>query len=218
VNGGNGDTLLNPVTAHFLNTIARVDGPAAGNGANFIIGIEGGRIEDVLRIFVSDPKPPMSGALNFRAKFNWPPGPRKFLRKIRMEIDFGIAGSKFTSPNTQGSLDRLSESVTDDPATALSDLKGHASVKGGIATFTKISFSIPGAHATLHGTYGLVDHMVNLHGTLDTRGKLSATTKSGVKSLLIKVITPFFKKKNHVKIVPFKITGPADTATVSLDL
>jgi hypothetical protein len=33
----------------------------------------------------------------------------------------------------------------------------------------------------------------------------------------LKAITPFFKKKHDVKVVPFKITGTFADASVSLD-
>jgi hypothetical protein len=34
-----------------------------------------------------------------------------------------------------------------------------------IATFSDLSFSVPGALAHVHGTYGLLTEQVNLHGT-----------------------------------------------------
>jgi hypothetical protein len=73
-----------------------------------------------------------------------------------------------------------------------------------------------GASAKIHGTCDLVDSQVDLHGVLYTSGKLSDAT-SGLKAVVAKLITPFFKKKNDVKQVPFKITGTFAEATVSLD-
>ena len=98
----------------------------------------------------------------------------------------------------------------------LSDLKGHLAFRNGVATFSGVSFTVPGAAATLRGTYGLVDQEVNLHGVLTTTGKLSDSA-SGFKALVLKAITPFFKKKHDVKVVPFKITGTFADASVSLD-
>jgi hypothetical protein len=75
---------------------------------------------------------------------------------------------------------------------------------------------VPGASATLHGTYSLLSHQVDLHGVLNTKGSISDTT-SGFKAVIAKLITPFFKKKHDVKIIPFKITGTFANASVSLD-
>jgi len=228
VNGLNGDTLLHSVTARFRRTELLIRGPVAGKAgqdgktANLDVAIRRGRIDDLMHMFGSDPKPPMSGDIDLRAKVVWPPGPAKFLEKIRMEIDFAITGGTFASERTQGSLDRLSASALrdidkDDPVpTAISELKGHASAKGGIATFSPLHFDFPQSSTVLRGTYRLLSKEVSLSGTLYTRGKPAKVT-SGVKSLVIKAITPFFKKGNSVKAVPFRIKGPSHDAVVSLD-
>jgi hypothetical protein len=230
VNGTNGDTYLEPVDAHFLRTVLTARGGVEGRrgekGKTTTLSVEvpNGRIEDILRLFVADKTSPMSGAVSLRAKFVWPPGPAKFVDKIRMDIDFGIDRGRFHSKDTQGAIDRISKSAQgeskkdaeEDPRTMLSDLKGHVAFRNGVARFSGVSFTVPGASATLRGDYGLVDQRVDLHGVLTTTGKLSDTT-SGFKALVLKAITPFFKKKHDVKVVPFKITGTFANASVSLD-
>jgi hypothetical protein len=230
VNGTNGDVHLEPVDAHFLRTGVAVHGDVAGHPGQkgktttLDLSIPNGRIDDLLRLFVHDKAAPMSGALSLRAHVLWPPGPPKFLEKIRVDIDFGIDRGKFHSEATQDSIDRIGKAgqgenkkeQESDPRDLLSDLRGHVAFRNGIATFSNVSFVVPGASATIHGTYGLIDHQVNLHGVLDTKGKLSDST-TGFKAVIAKLITPFFKKKNEVKLVPFKITGTFANATVSLD-
>jgi len=98
----------------------------------------------------------------------------------------------------------------------VSELKGHASVKNGVATFAPLSFEFPQSNTTLSGTYGLLSKNVELSGRLYTRGRPAKLT-SGVKALVVKAITPLFKKGNSVKAVPFKIKGPADDPTITLD-
>jgi hypothetical protein len=231
VNGINGDTFLEPADAHFLRTVLTARGGIEGHRGQkgktttLSVNVSDGRIEDILRLFVDEKTSPMSGAVSLRAKFLWPPGPAKFVEKIRMDIDFGIDRGRFRSDQTQGAINRISKCALGeskkeaevDPRTMLSDLKGHVAFRNGVATFSGVSFTVPGASATLHGAYGLVDHQVNLHGVLTTTGKLSDAT-SGFKALVLKAITPFYKKKHHVKVVPFKITGTFANASVSLDL
>ena len=80
-------------------------------------------------------------------------------------------------------LNRLSESAlgenkkqeAEDPETVLSNLKGHVSVKNGIATLSNVSFSAPGTLAEIRGTYNLLDKTVNLQGVLRLNGKSSDT-------------------------------------------
>lgn len=48
----------------------------------------------------------------------------------------------------------------------------------------------------MHGTYGLENQRVNLHGMLFLDAKLSQAT-SGIKSLLLKPIEPFLKKNRR---------------------
>ncbi len=230
VNGTNGDTRLDPARARFLRTTLIARGSIAGRegqkGKTVALDLSApqGRIDDILRLFVEEKTAPLSGAVKLDAKFLWPPGPRKFVEKIRMDIDFGIAGGKFRSDETQDAIDHISKSAQgeskketeEDPRTMLSDLRGRVAFRNGIATFSDVSFEVPGAFANIRGSYGLVDHRVDLHGVLHTPGKISDTT-SGFKALVLKAISPFLKKKHDVKIVPFKITGTFKDAKVGLD-
>src|SRR5262245_19440523 len=172
VNGLNGATLLDSVTARFRRTQLTVQGQIAsksgqeGKIAKIHGAVHRGRIDDLMHMFGSDPRPPMSGTLNLNAKVVWPPGPAKFLQKVLMEIDFAITGGTFASRRTQGSLDRLSASALGDVddedqlPTAISELKGHASVKNGVGTFSPLAFNFPHSHTTLTGTYHLLSKEV----------------------------------------------------------
>jgi len=229
VNGTNGDVLLTPAVASFRRTRIEVRGWIAGHEgekgktASFDFTVLEGRVDDLLYLFTKD-QPGMSGNVTVTGKFFWPPGPRKFLEKIRMDMVFGMTGSRFTSPNTQGSIDRISESAQgekkkeqdEDLRTLLSQLNGNIQVRNGIAAVSNGSFRVPGADVAVHGTYNLLNRRVNLHGTLDTWGNLSDTT-SGFKALVVKAITPLFKKRGSTRIVPFEITGSYGSTTVEID-
>jgi hypothetical protein len=231
VDGTKGDTKLNEVTARFDDTTAEFKGLVAngsgtdGKTASIDMWTNSGRIEDVLRLFISDNTAPMSGAFTFAGHVDIPPGPEPFLRRLKMSGDFGVVAGKFANSQTEGDLTRLSDSSGKNrekageqpPSNVLSDLKGHGSAMNGIATLSNIAFTIPGAKAWMQGTYGLIDYKIDLHGTLLTTGDPSHAT-TGFKSLMVKVITPFFKKKHAAKLVPFKITGSYSNVNLSLDL
>jgi len=180
-------------------------------------------VDDLLYLFTND-QPGMSGNVSLNGKFLWPPGPRKFLEKIRMDIVFGMNSSRFTNSNTQDSINRISESAQgekkkqqdEDPRTVLSRLRGRIQLRDAIAAISNASFDVPGADAKVHGTYNLLNQRVDLHGTLDTQGHLSDTT-SGFKAAVLKVVTPLFKKRGSTRIVAFTITGAYGNTSVGID-
>ena len=231
VNGTDGDTALENVKSNVLRSTVASDGSVAGRDgqdgktAALNMTVHQGHIEDLLLLLIKAKHAPISGIVSLHAKVELPPGPVPFLRKLRMDGDFGIGAGKFANTNNQSAINKISESARGetkkeqevDPQTVLSDLKGHAVVRNGIANLSNVSFRVAGALAVLSGTYNLINQQINLHGTLETNGKLSDAT-TGFKSLALKVITPFFKKKSGVRMVPFKITGTYGNPNVALDV
>jgi len=170
----------------------------------------------------------MSGMVSFNARVSLPPGRNPFLTKVELQGDFGIDAGSFTKSDTQEGVNSLSQGAlgdknhkTDDDdndsRNVLSDLKGHVSLRNGIATFSNLSFGVPGALAQMQGTYNLISERIDLHGTLKTEAEVSKTTH-GVKALMLKVLDPFFKNKPSGYLVPVKITGTYDHPTFGLDL
>ena len=229
VDPSNGDVALHEVTARIRQTTVRSQGQVAGQQnkrgktATIDFGVRDGRIQDLLLLFVSDKQSPLSGAVSLRAHAFVPPGQLPFLKKLRMTGDFGIADALFSKPDTQQSVDKLSASAqgkaneVDNPETVVSDLQGHVVVERGIATFSELSFRVPGAHAHLHGTFNLLDTRIDLHGTLSMDADLPKAT-SGVKSFLLKALNPFLKKNHRGGAkFPVKITGTYQKPEYSAD-
>jgi hypothetical protein len=217
VDAMNGDVSVEAASSHFWRTKVQTSGTIAGEKgkkgktASLQMWSREARIQDVLMLFISEPKAPLNGALNFKIHTQLPPGDSPFLRKVQLEGDFGIDSAKFTNSDTQHTVDDLSEHARggkddDNPERVLSDLKGHVVLKNGIATFTQMSFNVPGAIARMHGTYDLVSERINLQGDLQIQAKPSDAT-SGMKSFLLKAFDPFLKNNHHNALVPVKITG-----------
>ncbi len=235
VNGENGDTFLERVAAAFLKTTVWSKGSVAGRSgqpgktALIELAANDGRIQDILLLFTRSPRAPMSGTVSFRANVAIPPGKRPFLEKVVLQGDFGIDAGSFTKSDTQEGVNHLSEGALseeehqktqkdkDDPATALSDLKGHVLLRDGTARFSNLSFIVPGALAQMQGTYNLLTEKIDLHGTLKTDAEPSKTTQ-GMKALILKVLDPFFKKKHVGYVMPVKITGTYEHPSFGLDL
>ncbi|HMH07363.1 MAG TPA: AsmA-like C-terminal region-containing protein [Terriglobales bacterium] len=236
VNGGNGDTFLQKVAATCWKTTVLAEGSVSGTPgqsgktASIELGAKGGRIQDILLLFSRSERAPMSGIVGFHAKVSIPPGKRPFLEKVELQGDFGIDAGSFTKSDTQEGVNHLSEGALgeedhhkpgkeedDDPATVLSDLKGHVALRDGTARFSNLSFGVPGALAQLQGTYNLLTEKIDMRGTLTTDSRPSSATQ-GIKALMLKVLDPFFKKKHVGYVVPVKIAGTYDHPSFGLDL
>jgi len=230
VNAINGDLDLTKLSADFDQTDLLVAGSVSGvkghPGKNLSLDMSSrhARIENLLGLFISGNQPPMTGDVVFRLHVEVPANSDSFLRAMTANGGFGIVSGKFADKQTEQGLTKLSEGTkagksaqTENPQTLLSDLKGNITIAGGLTHLSRVEFQIPEAHAWLDGTYSLLDYQTEIHGVLITKGNISVT-QTGLKSVLLKTLTPFFKHKNHAEIVPFKIAGPYGRANISLDL
>ena len=234
VNAKNGDIFLQNVNASLRQTTIWTQGSIAreagrsGKTASLAMGSKDGRIQDLLLLFTKSPQAPMSGIVSFNARVTLPPGEESFLKKVALQGDFGIDAGSFTKSDTQQGVNHLSHGALGDKSpkaeddgtdsrNVLSDLKGHVLLRNGIATFSNLSFGVPGALAQMRGTYDLITDKIDLHGTLKTESEVSKTTH-GIRALMLKILDPFFKNKPNGYLAPVKITGTYDHPTFGLDL
>ena len=219
VDARNGNVTLNQVIARVLQTTVVSHGNVTDQGtpkgktATLDLAVRNGRIQDLLRLFVSEKQSPLSGVVSLHAKTAIPPGTEPFLQKLQMTGDFGVESALVAKAKTEENLGKLSAVARGepdrvaDPEDVLSSLQGHVVVRDGVATFTGLSFRVPGALARMHGTFNLVNEDVNLHGTLFMEASLPKAT-SGIKSFLLKAIDPFLKKNRRGGAeFPVSITG-----------
>jgi AsmA-like C-terminal region len=233
VDGTNGDVRLERVNASFLKThvaaSGQITGHAGGHGktAAVDVAVHQGRIQDVLRLFVREPKPAFNGITSFRAHVVIPPESRPFVQKVRLSGDFGVEDGQFTKMATQQDIDALSDksrgrkqdqqAEDEDPERVISNVAGHVELQNGTATFLNLSLNVPGAFAHMNGTYDLQSEAVNLHGTLKTDVELSKMSE-GIKSVLLKPFDVFFKRKHAGAAVPVHLIGTYQDPQAGLDL
>jgi hypothetical protein len=124
---------------------------------------------------------------------------------------FGIDNARFTQPDFEHKLDSLSRAGQGQPKNldvqdTIFNLRGHFDISQAIARLSQIDFQIPGAQVQLRGSYGLQTEGIDFHGLLLLDAKLADAT-TGVKSVLLRVLDPFFKREGGGSSIPFKITG-----------
>jgi hypothetical protein len=225
VNGTNGDTHLESIETELLRSRMHWDGDVAQSGtagkeARLELASQEVRIQDLLFLVTKSPRPAMNGAISFRANVVLPPGQGRFLEKVRLDGDFRGSGAQFGNPKTQANVTTLSERARGDtksdenPDTIIANLKGHVSIRDAVAHLSNLTFAVPGAFARLDGTFNLITHAVNLHGSLAVDKELSQTT-TGFKSLLLKAVDPFFKRKRAGAVIPVTISGTYEHAVFS---
>lgn len=235
VDGTKGKVALTDTRAQFGKTTILSSGVVArkvprGKGRETAVSLvcPRGRVQDLLRMFVSEDPPPMTGAIAFKAQAVIPPGSAPFLKKLRLDGDFGIDKGQYSNPDTQRKVEVLSakargqaDKIEDDQEAdrrngtdktdqdlerVVSDVKGHVELRDGVAHFTKLSFNVPGASALLDGTYDLISKQINMHGTVLLDTKLSKAT-TGVKSFLLKIVQPFQGNQKNGAVVLLHVTG-----------
>jgi hypothetical protein len=224
VNGPHGDVFVRNVKARFgrddlevRGTIAKA--PDGKRIADLDLKCDNGRIEDTFYPFIHSPNPVLTGNVRFQMHVIIPPGKEQFEKKIVLQSAFRIEDARFTHPQTQLELSKISESPHQrDPDPAMpASFQGEVSVKEGIAQFSELEVHDQGAAAVLRGNYDLTDQRVNIHGRLKTEASLTKTTH-GIKSVFAKAIEPFFKNKPHETVVPVKIGGTYSHPQFGLDL
>ncbi len=227
VDGTNGNTLLHPVRAQFLNTTIVAQGDivkkmdAKGRTIELDVTIDKGRIEDLMRLAVKSNPPPLTGNVTLHAKLELPPGAGDLTERLNLTGRFGVRQAEFTSKNVSKKIQTLSRKGLGKPdesdaGSDISDLRGQFALDAGVLTFRGLIFQVEGAEVQLDGTYALRDEKLDFHGHLEMVAKVSQTM-TGFKSLLLKAVDPFFRKGGKT-VIPIKVTGTRDKPSFGLDL
>jgi AsmA-like C-terminal region len=227
IDGTNGNTLLERIDASFLQSSLVARGGVVdtrgkeGRTVSLDIVMDRARIEDIMKMAVRTPKPPMAGALHLVTKFLLPPGKGDVVERLQLSGRFAIARARFTNYDVQAKIDELSrrgrgrkpDAVKDRVA---SNFEGRFRLAAGALHLPVLQFAVPGAVVKLAGTYLLKRETLDFRGSLLLDAKISET-QTGIKSLLLKVVDPFFRRDGGGSSVPIRITGPRNEPSFGLD-
>ena len=228
VDGTNGNTILESVVAKFLHSTLNVDGEVVDKtklkGRTILLNAVAtqARVEDLLCLAVCSDPPVMTGVARLRAKIDIGEGDEDLIERLRLNAQFDTADTHFMGSQTQQKVEKLSlkaQGRPDEPLNAdpVSHLKGEFRVVKGVITFSYLAFSVTGASIALAGTYDVDSGQLDFRGKLRMNAKLSQTT-TGMKSLFLKALDPFFRGKDGGTELPIKITGTKDKPEFGLDL
>ena len=225
VDGTNGNTLLQPVEAilgatkiHAAGGVVEREGED-GRTVELDVVIDAGRLEDVLRLAVKGPQPPMTGVMKLRAKFLLPPGDRDAIRKILLDGNFSVDRAEFTKAQIQDKVDAFStkaRGVNDNtPNPVVSNFRGTFTMRDGAILFSNVTFTMPGARVGVSGRFVMESEALDFRGIVRLDAKLSQLT-TGVRSFFLRIVDGLFRHDN-ITVVPITIGGTADKPKVGLD-
>jgi hypothetical protein len=210
----NGDVDLTTLQASIGKTAlagsAKVAGEPKAVSLNVTHGM--GEVQDLVLLFSDSARSPITGPIAFSTKVYLPPGNKPFTQRVRLEGKFDIDQARFTSPDTQLGVDKLNaeaqgeHSALAEETDTVSDLDGEVKLENGVARLSPVTFSVPGATANMTGTYSLLSKRVNFAGKMRMKATLSEAT-TGAKSVFLKVLDPFFKKKGAGAELPVEMSG-----------
>ena len=236
VNALDGNVVLHHVEVKTGATTVDAAGTVAGapnapKTTELDLTVTKGRAQDLLRPFLKN-RPPITGAVALKAHAHLAPrvGDAKFLKRLSVDGSLFLPGERLTNPETEQTLTGFSQRAqakpektdaedaeADAPADVLTSIEGQVKIRDGVVSSEQLTFGIPGALAKLNGSYDLRNGTVHLVGNLKMESDISHVT-TGFKSLLLKPLAPFFKKKHAGAVVPIAVTGGPDKFTVSQDL
>lgn len=228
VDGTNGDTYLNSVTARFLHSTLLVRGKVVDEnkeikGRTIVLDAvsRDAHVEDLIRLVAKGERPVMTGAVQLQTKITIPEGAPDLIERLQLQGRFGIGGIQFTNASTQGKIDTLSRKGQGEPkdfdiTNVVSEMKGDFGLRHAVVDFSDLQFGVTGAAIDLNGTYNLDTEAMDFHGKLKLKAKPSQTT-TGMKSFFLKALDPFFKGKDAGTVLAIKITGTKNNPSFGLD-
>ncbi|HYT73943.1 MAG TPA: hypothetical protein VEL79_04265 [Vicinamibacterales bacterium] len=221
VDGTNGNTYLRRVDATLADTPITVQGAivsepdVTGRTLQIDATIKDGRVEDVLRLAVSAPRPVMLGRIGLQASLTLPPGTSRVADRLRLNGRFALVRAQFTDAGVQEQLATLSRRAqgrkADEPiARIVSDMHGTFVMQNGMLRFQTLRFDVPGASVDLTGLYALHAQQVDFVGTLAMDAPVSKVMGGGIKGFFLKPFDPLFRKRGKGALVPITIRGPRE--------
>jgi hypothetical protein len=226
VDGTNGDTWLDPVEVTLAGSsriVARGEvvrsEDVKGRKVSLKVTIDDARIEDVLKLAIKTPTPPLTGAMELETSFLLPAGDEDVPERLELAGAFALKRARFTSFDVQKRIDTLSRrGRTDDRGpSVVSNLTGRFAMKDGRLRFSNLTFAVPGSVVQLAGSFDLGSEQLDFGGHLLLDAALHETV-TGVKSVLMRIAQPFFRRPGGGSKLPIRVSGTPEQPAFGLDV
>jgi hypothetical protein len=228
VDGTTGNTMLDPVHAKLGNTVIVARGGVFRVPGSKYRRIQleatssGGRVEDLLKLAVKAPKPPMTGDVSLKTRIDIPAGTGPIAQRLKLDGRFEIKEAQFSELNIQNKVAALSHRAqghpeVNTPGDVASNFSGKFVLGDGVMTLSELTFGVPGAKVNLDGTYALHDQAVDFKGALRLDAKISELT-TGWKSILLKPFNRLFEKDGAGTYLPITISGTGSAPHFGIDM
>jgi hypothetical protein len=234
VDGTTGDVALQAVEAKFLKSTLHANGLISRSttkvpGHNIAIDVHmaRGRGEDLLTLFSKSSPPLLYANMTLNGHVEVPPGKERLVMKMRARGTASLAGARWSSESVQQNVNTLSQRAEDNAKQAMKDpaanplvtstMTGTFAIQNGNIDISGLVYKMPGTVLLMDGTYPLVDHDLDFHGVARTVATASQM-ETGWKSLLLKPVSPFLKKKGAGMQIPVSFSGPKSGPHFALDL
>jgi hypothetical protein len=232
--GSHGDLDIHSIDLKIRETNIHAVGSIKGEPklTNFDITVERGRAEDVMQPFVHN-EVPITGPVWLKSHaYVGPPGDG-FMARLRMTGTLNVPAQKISNRDTEKNLSAFSERAqgntkpntgvnsntesTEATKDVLSSLEGSTRLENGVVSASRFTFKVPGAQATMAGTFRFHGEVAHFTGNLKMDTDISHAA-TGFKSFLLKPLAPFFKKKNAGAVVPIAVTGTPGHYQITQDI
>ena len=230
VDGTSGDTYLRPVSAKLRNAIFTASGAVInikgrGHRISLDVDVPGAPLADFLDLAVETTPPIMTAVVSTKTKLEIPAGKESVVDKLTLHGAFSLLRIHFSNSKVQDKVDMLSLRAQGEPEKAkpgAEDVRSRMNGKFEMVRrnlgFSDLVYVLPGARVNLEGIYSLDGHQFDFHGKVLTDASLSEMVDSPWKSLLLKVVSPFFKRKGGGAEIPVSITGTKSEPKFGLDM
>jgi hypothetical protein len=216
VDGTNGNTILQPVTATLGSTSFTTSGGIIRHEANqpraisLNVTMPNGNLRDVLRLAMKG-DPFMEGRLVLKTKIDIPPLAEKVREKLVLDGRFEVLEGKFLHSTIQNQIDNLSHRAQGQPNDSaaeqvVSNMSGVFHLENAAMRFSKLSFGLPGAALDLAGDYNLDSDALDFGGTLKLQATVSQMV-TGWKRVLLKPVDRLFEKNGAGTFLHIRIDG-----------
>ncbi len=226
VDGTNGNTVLKPVKARLGHTYFTTTGAVIKHEdkdhrtIDLKVAMPNGDLRDLLRLAMKG-QPFMQGRVTMNTQIRIPPLSSTVKQKLLLDGKFQVHDAVFLRSSIQDQIDNLSRKGRGQPNNqeidqVVSTMTGTFRLENQVMTFKSLTFGVPGADVSIAGNYNIGHDVLDFHGALKLKAKVSET-QTGWKRWVLKPVDPFFSKNGAGTFLKIKIVGDAHQPKFGLD-